>query len=422
MSRTKSQGAHSTMNNPNDYLVGLDIGSHKVLCVVALPSPKGEGLYRICGYSFRDSHGVRNGIVTDLNAAVDDIKAAVREARSAGNLPELSNAWVAIGGSSLTSENCLGTAVVRGNEVKPADVEAAENNAREHSLRQGKQLIKMIPQGYSCGDTFSQTPVGLVGDKVTAYYHAVYGSVKNAENMKRSLLRSGIELAGYEPHPIAAALAVSTESDRYNGTLVLDMGAETTSMTLVYEHRTLLTAVRPFGSEFFTRDLSTIFGVSLDQAEELKIRFGSCSMDGVLPGESVRPSLEDVRGTPLCSRSLIVQTLYERAKEFFRIYRDVIEKAGHLDKVHAVIITGGGANLRAIDEVARDVFGVPVRIGAPLCLDEKNALSMRPNASVAAGLLMAADKTRAAGDSRSYRTPSLLNLSGRIRTVFFGDY
>ena len=64
------------MNNPNDYLVGLDIGSHKVLCVVALPSPKGEGLYRICGYSFRDSHGVRNGIVTDLNAAVDDIKAA----------------------------------------------------------------------------------------------------------------------------------------------------------------------------------------------------------------------------------------------------------------------------------------------------------------------------------------------------------
>ena len=362
MSRTKSPGPHSTMNNPNDYLVGLDIGSHKVLCVVALPSPKGEGLYRICGYSFRDSHGVRNGIVTDLNAAVDDIKAAVREARSAGNLPELSNAWVAIGGSSLTSENCLGTAVVRGNEVK------------------------------------------------------------NAENMKRSLLRSGIELAGYEPHPIAAALAVSTESDRYNGTLVLDMGAETTSMTLVYEHRTLLTAVRPFGSEFFTRDLSTIFGVSLDQAEELKIRFGSCSMDGVLPGESVRPSLEDVRGTPLCSRSLIVQTLYERAKEFFRIYRDVIEKAGHLDKVHAVIITGGGANLRAIDEVARDVFGVPVRIGAPLCFDEKNALSMRPNASVAAGLLMAADKTRAAGDSRSYRTPSLLNLSGRIRTVFFGDY
>ena len=117
-----------------------------------------------------------------------------------------------------------------------------------------------------------------------------------------------------------------------------------------------------------------------------------------------------------------MQTLYERAKEFFRIYRDVIEKAGHLDKVHAVIITGGGANLRAIDEVARNVFGVPVRIGAPLCFDEKNALSMRLNASVAAGLLMAADKTRAAGDSRSYRTPSLLNLSGRIRTVFFGDY
>ena len=183
------------MNNPNDYLVGLT--SAPTRCCASLRSrrPRARG-FTASAATVRDPHGVRNGIVTDLNAAVDDIKAAVREARSAGNLPELSNAWVAIGGSSLTSENCLGTAVVRGNEVKPADVEAAENNAREHSLRQGKQLIKMIPQGYSCGDTFSQTPVGLVGDKVTAYYHAVYGSVKNAENMKRSLLRSGHRTCG----------------------------------------------------------------------------------------------------------------------------------------------------------------------------------------------------------------------------------
>lgn len=422
MFRMKSPERHSTMNNPNDYLVGLDIGSHKVLCVVALPSPKEAGKYRICGYSYKDSLGVRNGIVTDLNAAVDDIKTAVREARSSGNLPELTNAWVAIGGSTLTSENCMGTAIVRGNEVKPADVEAADINAREHGRRQGKQLIKMIPQGYTCGDTHTFTPVGLVGEKLTAYYHSVYASVKNAENMKRSLLRSGIDLAGYEPHPIAAALSVTQEADHYVGALVIDMGAETTSMTLVYEHQTLLTLVRPFGSEFFTRDLSAIFGLTLAQAEEVKIRFGSCSSAGVLPGESVRPSIEEGCGSPLCSRSLIVQTLHERARELFRIYRDVVEKAGCLDKVNVVIITGGGANLRAIDEVARSVFGVPARIGVPLCFDEKNALAMRPNASVAAGLIMAADKSRATGDDGRIRTPSLGSLKGRLKTVFLGDY
>ena len=362
------------------------------------------------------------GIVTDLNAAVDDVKAAVREARSSGNLPELTNAWVAIGGSTLTSENCIGTAIVRGNEVKPADMEAADINAREHGRRQGKQLIKMIPQGYTCGDTHTFTPVGLMGDKLTAYYHCVYASVKNAENMKRSLLRSGIDLAGYEPHPIAAALSVTQEADHYVGALVIDMGAETTSMTLVYEHQTLLTLVRPFGSEFFTRDLSAIFGLTLAQAEEVKIRFGSCSPAGVLPGESVRPSIEEGRGSPLCSRSLIVQTLQERARELFRIYRDIVEKAGCLDKVNVVVITGGGANLRAIDEVARSVFGVPVRIGVPLCFDERNALAMRPNASVAAGLIMAADKSRAAGDEGRIRTPSLGSLKGRLKTVFLGAY
>ncbi len=409
------------MNNPNDYLVGLDVGSHKVLCVIARPGDE-PGLYRVLGYGLELSKGIRNGIVTDLEAVVSSVREAVGRARAAANIPMPERAWVAIGGKTLTSENCTGTAVVRGNEVKRADVDAAESNARAHSRQQGRQLIKMIPQGYSCGDVFtSSMPIGLTGNKVMAVYHAVYGSISNAENMKRCVQRSGLDLAGYEPHPWAAAGAVLTDADRYCGTVVFDIGAETTSITLCYENMIVLTDVRPYGAEFFTRDISTFFALSLEEAESLKLSAGHCTQE-VLPTDTVQIKAEGEPRPRLYSKQLLVKTLRSRAEEFFTLYKRLLEKAGCLDKVHCVVLTGGGAQLRGLDEVAKEIFGVPVRIGRPIYLEDNSPLSKLPEASVAVGLIAAAAQGQAMRDTRGYRTFSFPSLSGKLTTILLGDY
>lgn len=407
----------------NDVLVGIDIGTHKVLCVIARPSENKPGMYRILGYGYANSRGVRKGIVTDLEEVVQSIHRAVDLARdSAGGVP-VERAWASIGGQTLTSENCSGTAVVRGNEVKQSDVDTAESNAREHSRRQGRQLIKMIPQGYSCGDTFTSTsPVGLTGDKVTAVYHAVYGSISNAENMKRCLVRSGIELAGYEPHPWAAAKAVLDETERYCGTVVFDMGEQTTSVALFYENMLTYTDVRPYGAEFFTRDVATVFGITLEQAEELKADYGHCFPEKTLPSETVQPHVPDGQVAPAFPRRLLAQTLRERAEEFFGLYKELLVKKGVIDKVHSVVLTGGGANLRGADEICRRIFGVPVRIGLPRVIDGDSPLSVRSDAAVAIGLIMSAGEELAKGESRGHRTKRLPGFLSKLKATFCGDY
>lgn len=184
------------MNNPPDILVGLDVGTTKVLCVVARPAEE-VGFYRIEGYGLVQSEGISHGVVTDIEGAVKSIRSAIKEAQYTAQVP-FTEAVVAIGGSTLTSEDCVGTAVVRGREVTPHDVTIAEANARENVNRKDRQLIKMIAQGYRAGDVVTPTPpIGFSADRIEALYHSVFGSISNAENMRRCLQRSSLELLNY---------------------------------------------------------------------------------------------------------------------------------------------------------------------------------------------------------------------------------
>ena len=409
------------METPNDVLVGLDVGTHKVLCVVARPAQE-PGYYDILGFGLEESQGITHGIVHDVEKVVVSMRRAVSAAQYSSQV-SIEKVWVAIGGETLMSENCVGTAVVRGREVKQADVDTAEANARENSRRVGRQLIKMKSQGYRCGDTFTaESPIGLTGDRLEAVYHAVYGSVLNAANIKRCLLRSGLELAGYEPHPWAAASAVLTDTDRYCGTAVFDIGAETTSITVFNRGRILFTDVRPYGAEFFTCDVAVMFGLTLEQAEELKVTVGHCLPEEVLPGETVQPTGTDGRPAALYSRQLLARTLRERADEFFGLYKKLLEDKGLLGDVSNVVITGGGARLRGLDAVARATFDTPVRVGRPVWTDGRSQIASMPEASVALGLIVDADRKRLGFDAKGYRTRPFPALYAKLKTIVLGDY
>ena len=217
----------------DSVFVGLDVGSSKSICVVAAPGRE-PGRYRLLGFGSRRSEGVRQGVVNDVEAAVGTIRDTIREAQFTSGIP-ISGVWAAIGGRVLQSRNCAGVAVLRGQEVTREDVFQAEANAREHALREaeGRTLIKLIPQGYRCGDVIApRNPVGLTGQRLEALVHAIYGSTTNAQNMKRCVERAGPDLLNYEPHVWAAAQAVLTDAERVCGACVVDIGAETTSMSV----------------------------------------------------------------------------------------------------------------------------------------------------------------------------------------------
>lgn len=409
------------MNNPPDILVGLDVGTTKVLCVVARPADE-IGLYRIEGYGLVRSEGISHGIVTDIEGVVKSIREAIKEAQYTAQV-QFTEVCAAIGGSTLTSEDCIGTAVVRGREVTPHDVEIAEANARENCVRKDRQLIKMIAQGYRAGDAVTPTPpIGFSADRIDALYHAVFGSLSNAENMRRCLQRSSLELLNYEPHPWAASMAVLSETEKYCGTVVFDLGAQTTSIALFHENKICFTDVRPYGSEFFTRDIAIIFGLTMDQAEDMKVSSGHCDLSRVQRGDTVQPREVDGKLPRLYSKELLVKTLRGRAFEIFSLYKKDLEEADMLPYVQSVVLTGGGANLSGIDLVANEVFGVPVRIGYPKYVQGQPGIFTRPEASVAMGLISSAGEQLSRGEEHGHRPKGFSNRFGWLKTLFTGNY
>ena len=277
-----------SQDHGREFFAALDIGTDKVLCIVARPGAE-PGSMRVIGMGNARSSGVQEGCVVDVQEAVQSIRKAVQEAQYTAEV-QLSGVWAAIGGKYLQSANCVGQTVLRGQEVSREDVEQAESNARLAAMREGKgsTVIKLIPQGFRCGDVMTARPIGLVGPKLEAYVHALYGSKTNADNLKRCIQRAGVEVINYEPHPWAAAQAVLSETEKTCGAAVIDIGAQTTSIIVMAEGRVQFTDVRPWGAEIFTRDLAMVLGISLEEAEELKRNSGECRLSQVIAGEVVQ--------------------------------------------------------------------------------------------------------------------------------------
>ena len=409
--------------NREEFFTALDVGSSKVLCLVARPGAE-PGSLRVIGMGDAPSHGIRHGCVVDVQEAVQSIRSALREAGYTANV-QLTGVWAAIGGQTLRSANCVGQTVLRGREVTRDDVEQAESNARQAAQREvqaeGGEFLKMIPQGFRCGDVTIERPIGLSGQRLEAFVHALYGSRSNARNLKRCIERAGVELIDYEPHPWAAAKAVLTDTERQCGAALIDIGAQTTSLIVFREGRVRFTDVRPWGADYLTRDIAMVLGISLEQAEALKLRSGECRASMVNPGEIVELETRGELSRPY-SRELLVKTLAARVRELFELYRRILADAGALGEIELVTLTGGGAMLPGLAESASAILGRRVRIGCPRLIEGETPLLSRPDAVVAAGLARCALERSVSGAERAYGARRARTFGDRLKTFLIGDY
>lgn len=413
-------------NDANQIYAALDVGSDKVLCILG-QAGREPGTLRVTGIGNARSAGIRHGSVVDVELAVQSIRNAVNEALYTAENAQVAGFWAAIGGQSLKSANCVGQTVPRNGDgvVTREDVEIARNNAFRAAAQaaQGGEIIKLLPQGFRCGDVFTDQPEGLVGPKLEAYTHALYGSAVNAQNLRRCIQRVDvINLLGYMPHPCAAARAALTETERVCGAAVIDIGAETTSLIVYSEDRIQFTDVRPWGAEYFTRDLAMVLGISLEEAEQLKLKSGECRLSQVIPDEVVQYELRRGALSRLYSRELIVRTLSARVNEFFELYRKHLEDARALEHVEIVVLTGGGAMLPGIAEEAERILGRRVRVGRPLRTEGESPLLQRPDSVVAVGLLHCALSPSARDGETPRPAPVRQGLLGQIKSLFVGDY
>jgi cell division protein FtsA len=348
------------------YVVGLDIGTAKICCLVA--EPRDDGTLAVTGLGEAASKGLRKGVVVNPEATVENIKAAVEQAELMAGV-HVEAATVGIAGGHIRSFNSRGVVAVTGRErsVTKEDVERVLEAARAVSIPQDREILHVMSQEFVLDAQGGiAAPVGLVGAHLEANVHIITASTAAVQNLVSCINKAGIEVRDVVLEQLAIADAVLTTDERELGVALVDVGAGTSDLAIFEKGAIWHTAVLPVGGEHFTNDLAVGLRTPVPEAERLKKLHGCAHAALVASRESIEVPSVGGRKPRLLSLEVLAEILEPRAEEVFSMLRDEIVRAGFEKLLNAgVVLTGGGSLLAGMSEVAEHVFDLPVRVAHP---------------------------------------------------------
>ena len=349
------------------YIVGLDIGTHTICCVVA--EMRDGGTVEVVGYGSSPSRGLRKDSVVHPEATVEAIKNAVEEAELMAGVA-VDRAVVGIAGAHIRSFNSRGVIHVTGRDgtVSRDDLRRVLEAARAVSIPTDREVLHVLPQEFVLDEHGGiAQPVGMNGGKLEANVHIVTASTTSMQNLINCVNQAGIEVRDTALEQLAIAESMLTRDEKELGVALIDIGGGTTDLA-VFERGSLWhTAVLPVGGDHFTNDLAVGLRTPIPDAERLKVKHG-CALSSLVEGdEAIEVPSVGGRRPRLLSRQVMAEILQPRAEEVFSLIREEILRAGFDRLLNAgVVLAGGGSLLPGIVEVAESIFDLPVRIGHPI--------------------------------------------------------
>ena len=357
------------MAKRSSHTVGLDLGTSKVTCIVAEPSE--TGLLDIVGVGEADARGLRKGVVVNPDAAIESIKRAVEDAERMSGL-EAEEVTINLAGSHIMGFN--GQAIVavsgRDREITADDVRRAIDSACAIQLPAGREIVDRLPQEFIVDDQDGiNDPLGMIGARLAVKVHIVTSPVTARQNAINAVNRSGLIVADMVLEQLAAAEATLTDDDKEFGSALVDIGAETTGLVIFQRGAVQHTAVFALGGSHFTNDIAFGLRTPIPEAERIKRTVGCASSTNLTEmerGELIEVPSVGGRAPRQLSRQILCDILQPRAEEVLMQVADEIKESGWERQLSSgVVITGGGALLDGMAEVAEQVFDAPVRLGYP---------------------------------------------------------
>lgn len=349
-----------------EVIVGLDIGTTKVCSVVAAADERGK--FNVLGIGRSPSEGLTRGVVTHIEKTVRSIQKAIGEAEARSGI-KIQSVIVGIAGEHIQSFQSRGVVAISGpeKEITQTDVHRLIEDTKRVALPADRKIIHVIPQEFIIdGQDGVYDPVGMSGVRLEANVHIITGLVTATQNICKCVERAGLHIRDMVLEPLASSYAVLDEEEKEVGIALLDIGGGTTDLA-VFEDRTIRhTAVIPIAGNQVTNDIRKGLGVLSEQAEHLKCEYGFAYVPSVvdeepitIPGIGGRPPLE-------IDKRLLAQIVQPRMEEIFEIATMEIKRSGYSRHLAAgVVLTGGGALIKGVAELAREVLGMPVKIGIP---------------------------------------------------------
>ena len=397
--------------NLGPYIVGLDIGTSKV--AVAVGERKSSGTLDVIGIGVAPSHGLRKGVVVNLDATVESIKQAVEEAELMAGI-SVEKTFVGIAGGHVKGFNCRGVVAVSGRdrEVTQEDVNRVLEAARAVSIPQDRAIFHVLPQEFILDDQDGiGDPLGMSGSRLEANVHIVTGSVSSMQNTVNCVNRAGLEVIDTVLDPIAAAETALTHDERELGVALLDIGGGTTDLAVFRYGAVVHTSVLPAGGDHFTYDIAVGLRTPIPDAEKIKKKHGCASKSLVSEDEMVEVPSVGGRKARTLSRQVLCEILEPRAEEIFSLIQEDIRRAGLEGSINAgLVLCGGGAILDGVPEIAEQVFDLPVRRGIPSGIGGLVDVVAGTNFATVIGLLKYGEKRQPVRE----RIPSAGIMLGRM--------
>lgn len=349
-------------------VVALDIGTTKICTLIAEVGPPPQNSLRIVGVGTVPSRGIRKGVVVDVNEVSSAVAESIRLAERTSGY-EIASAYVGLAGAHVNSINSRGVvAIGRGERgIRPIDVERALESARAIDIPYNREILHIIPRGFCVdGDDGVRDPVGMQGYRLEVEAHIVTGSTSSIKNLIKCVQNSDIHIDALVLEPLASGEAVLTEIEREMGVVLVDIGGGTTDIAIFIEGSIWHTVVLPTGGEQLTNDVAVGLRTPYNTAEKIKIKYGHALPQAVIPEELVQAEVFGEDGQQEISRQFLAEVVGARVEEIFELVLREIKRSGYDGLLPAgVVVCGGTAELPGLRELARDVMGLPARIGMP---------------------------------------------------------
>ena len=375
----------------DSIIVGLDIGTTKVCAIVGLS--KENGSIEICAIGSSTSHGLRKGVIINIESTVQSIKKALSEAQKNFSYP-ITSVYVGIAGSHIRGINSRGMVAVKEGEIKLSDIEKVIDAAGAIAIPMDREVFHILPKEYIIdGQEGIKEPLGMSGVRLECSAHIVTGSISSAQNIVKCTQKCGISVSDIVLEQLASSYAVLGEDEKDLGVVLVDIGGGTTDIAIFLNGSIQYTSVIAVGGQHFTNDIAIGLRTPQQSAEEIKKRYGTASPNADYLNEEIEvPSIGN-RPDRLLKRQILAEILSPRVKETFELITREINNSGLMELLASgIVITGGSSLLPGITEVAEEITGLPARLGVPKGVGGLMDVVKSPTYATAVGLVLYGSK------------------------------
>ena len=402
-------------------IVGLDIGTSKVVALVGEVAP--DGGIEVIGLGSQPSRGLKKGVVVNIESTVQSIQRAVEEAELMAGC-EIHSVFAGIAGSHVRSLNSHGVVAIRDKEVSTHDVTHVIDAAKAVAIPADQKILHVLPQEFIIdGQEGIRDPIGMSGVRLEAKVHIVTGADSAAQNIEKCIQRCGLEVDDVVLEQLASSFATLTEDEKELVVCLEDIGGGTTDLAVFSNGAIRHTAVIPIAGDQVTNDIAVSMRTPTHYAEDIKVRYACALSQLANPDESIEvPSVGD-RPARRLARQTLAEIVEPRYEELFGLVRDELRRSGFEEAIAAgIVLTGGSAKMEGAIELAEEVFHVPVRLGLPQQVQGLTDVVRNPIYSTAVGLLLYARDNALPGNRGRSIGGSAKSMLDRMKSWFAGNF